>query len=457
MNSDSTTRGTWIRTWTLALVAMLAIQVTLIVPILAPIIAPAIAHADDPGVATESAATLPDSLVYTFGFGSSTSTTCSNVDGADPKGSLTFANTFLFGRTSTTTAKGNGDGIVFHIDPAGSNYTIDHLFTGAKTDGNDPRHNAMTLDGTVLYGTTLTGGKHGTGTIFSIDDDGTGYSTPPLFDFDKSQQKNNGDMPHSCFALTNGVLYGMTSEGGSKGLPTGDGAIFSFDPGTATYSRLHSFDGKHGSDPHGQPILDPTGTTLYGMTRAGGKHNVGVIFSLGPGSCPALSVCFKLKTLHNFSCPQNATPSCIDSSDGATPDHGTLVQSGTTLFGLTTAGGKFGMGIIFSQELTGKKKFKVLHSFANGANDGQNPFGSLMLNGSTLYGTTRLGGNQNLGTVFQIDTSGNNYARVHDFQGGNSDGAHPIDDVILVNNTLYGMTEAGGKCNNGVIFAIALP
>jgi uncharacterized repeat protein (TIGR03803 family) len=408
-------------------------------------IAPAVAHA-------------ADNLVHTFGTGMSGGNSCNNLDGADPKGSLTFANNFLFGRTSNTTSQGNGDGIIFHIDPAAmtpdTTYSIDHKFTGFSTDGNNPRHNAMTLVGTVLYGTTLTGGKHDTGTIFSINEEGTGYSTPPLFDFQGSGKKNNGVMPHSCFALNGGgVLFGMTSEGGTKGLPTGNGTIFSFDPQSATYSRIYSFDGKHGSDPHGQPIFDPNGTTIYGMTREGGKHNVGVIFSFNLSTK-------KIKTLHDFSCPNNATPACINSSDGATPDHGTLVQSGTTLYGLTSAGGKFGLGTIFSYDLS-KKKFKVIRSFGPAStNDGQNPFGSLMLNGGVLYGTTRLGGNAGLGTVFQINTDGTGYARLHNFLGGTADGANPIDDVILVAgtpNTLYGMTEAGGKCNNGVIFSIALP
>jgi uncharacterized repeat protein (TIGR03803 family) len=409
-------------------------------------IAPAVAHADG----------IPDVLIHTFGFGTSGGSNCNNVDGAAPKGSLTFANNFLFGRTSTTTAQGNGDGIIFHIDPAAINpdttYTIDHQFTGFSSDGNNPRHNAMTLVGPVLYGTTLTGGKHDTGTIFSIADNGSGYSTPPLYDFQGNMKKNNGDMPHSCFALSGGgVLYGMTSEGGTKGLPTGNGTIFSFDPQTATYTKLYSFDGaQHGSDPHGQPILDPNGTLVYGMTRTGGKHNVGVIFSYNLSTK-------KIKALHHFACPQNATPLCIDKIDGATPDHGTLVQSGTTLFGLTSAGGKFGLGTIFSYDLS-KKKFTVLRSFGpNTTNDGQNPFGSLMLNGNVLYGTTRLGGSSGLGSVFQINTDGTGYARVHNFSGGNGDGANPIDDVILVSNTLYGMTEAGGKCNNGVIFSIPLP
>src|SRR5260370_5191902 len=310
----------------------------------------------------------------------------------------------------------------------------------------------MTLNGTVLYGPTLIGGQHNNGTIFSINDDGTGFSKPPLFDFPTGQRKNGGDMPHSCFAINNGILYGMTSQGGTKGLPTGDGAIFSFDPQTSTYTRLYSFDGsKHGSDPHGQPILDPTGATLYGMTRTGGKHNVGVIFSFDLSSKT-------FTKLHVFACPgANAAPACADSTDGASPDHGTLVQSGTMLFGLTTAGGKNGLGTVFSYDLN-LKKFTVLHSFGPAStNDGQNPFGSPMLMASTLYGTTRFAASSILCTVFQINTDGTNYARIHDFHGGTADGANPIDDVILISGSLYGMTESGGTCNLGTIFSVVAP
>jgi hypothetical protein len=130
MSSELTTR----RRWILATIAVLTFQVTL-------------------GVAGVAQAT--DTVIYTFALANNV---CSNLDGADPKGSLTFANGFLFGTTSSTSGKGNLDGIIFHIDPAGSNYTIDHLFTGTTSDGRDPESNAMTLDGTVLYGTTLTGG-----------------------------------------------------------------------------------------------------------------------------------------------------------------------------------------------------------------------------------------------------------------------------------------------------------
>ncbi|MDO8431802.1 MAG: hypothetical protein Q7S58_05260 [Candidatus Binatus sp.] len=398
-----------------------------------------------------SAAQLPETVIRSFGTGPGGTTCTSSVDGAVPKGSLTFANGFLFGRTTTTTASTPGDGIIFHVDPDGNGYDIDHVFTGAKPDGNNPRHSAMTLDGMVLYGTTLIGGKHDNGTIFSIKDDGSSYSGP-LLDFQASSAGNNGDQPHSCFALNSasGLLYGMTSQGGTHGGATGDGTIFSFDPSTSAYTRLFSFDGtKRGADPHGEPILDPNGATLYGMTREGGKKNVGVIFSYNTASNA-------FKTLHSFTCPKNAVPGCISKKDGASPDHGNLVQSGGTLYGLTTFGGKFGAGVAFSILTTGKK-FKVLHSFGKaGSNDGQHPYGSLLLVGTTLYGTTRDGGKLNLGTAFQINTDGSAFARIHDFSG-KPDGANPIDNVILVGGSLYGMTTVGGKCDFGAIFAIQLP
>ena len=393
-----------------------------------------------------AAIALPEIVIYSFGFGPSSSVCRLAVDGAIPKGSLTLANGFLFGRTSITTASTPGDGIIFHIAPDGSGYSIDHVFTGAKPDGNNPRHGAMTLDGTVLYGTTLTGGQHDNGTIFSINDDGTGYSGP-LLDFPASTAGNDGNQPHSCFALKSGsgLLYGMTSQGGNNG----DGAIFSFDTASSAYSKLFSFDStKRGSDPHGQPILDPNGTTLYGMTGAGGKHGVGTIFSFSTATN-------KIKILHKFNCPGNATPACISAKNGASTDHGNLVQSGTTLYGMTTFGGQFGAGIVFSMSTTGKK-FRVLHSFGNGTNDGQHPYGSLLLAGSTLYGTTRDGGKNGDGTVFQINTDGTGYARIHHFSG-KPDGAFPLDNVILVNGSLYGMTTVGGKCDFGAIFAIQLP
>ena len=225
-----------------------------------------------------------ETLLYSFGVGP-TPDKCKINDGADPRGSLTYVPTtgLLFGFTSTTTSEGNGDGTIFQIMPNGAGYVVDHFFTGTKSDGSDPQHNAMTLIGTVLYGTTLTGGQHDNGSIFGINDDGSGYSSPLLFNFPTSATNNSGDQPFSNFVAVGSVLYGMASMGGHKGGSTGDGVIFSFDTSSDTYTRLHSFDGADGFDPHGQLILDPNGHTFYGMTLTGGTANVGVDLLLQHG------------------------------------------------------------------------------------------------------------------------------------------------------------------------------
>jgi uncharacterized repeat protein (TIGR03803 family) len=391
-----------------------------------------------------------ETVLHSFGEGP-TAGKCKVSDGSDPRGSLTFVTGtgLLFGRTATTTSEGNGFGTVFQIMPSGAGYLVDHSFTGTKSDGSDPQHNSMTLVGTVLYGTTLTGGQHNTGSIFSINDDGTGYSSPLLFDFPTSAANNLGDMPFSNFVAVGSVLYGMTSQGGHRGGLTGDGVIFSFDTTGNTYTRVHSFDGADGFDPHAQLILDPNGKTFYGMTPVGGTANVGVVFSFNMAKN-------KYKVLHQFACPNNGAPTCVDGSNGATPDHGTLVQNGTMLFGMTTAGGKYGAGTLFSIHTDGTH-FKIVQSFGKpGTNDGINPYGSLLLNGTVLYGTTRLGGSKGDGTVFQINTDGTNYDRIWEFQGA-PDASKPIDNVILVDNTLYGMTEVGGQCGNGAIFSLVPP
>jgi uncharacterized repeat protein (TIGR03803 family) len=401
-----------------------------------------------------------ETVLYSFGVGP-TADKCNKDDGADPKGSLTYvlATGLLFGTTATTTSNGLGFGSIFQIMPTGAGYAIDHFFNGPTSDGNGPQNNAMTLVGDVLYGTTVTGGQNHNGAIFSINDDGSNYSSPLLYDFTTPTAKNSGDQPYGNFVAIGSVLYGMTSQGGLNGPAPEDGTIFSFDTSAGTYKRLYSFNGAHGFDPHGQLILDPNGKTFYGMTHAGGTADAGVVFSFSY-TCKTSKSTEKCKSnykvLHSFNCPSNGFPMCIDGSDGASPDHGTLVQSGSTLFGLTTEGGKYGNGVLFSV-LTSGKHFTVLHSFGNtSSNDGSNPQGSLLLNGTTLYGTTRLGGNKGKGSVFQINTDGTNYDRIWDFQDA-PDAQKPFDNVILLDNTLYGTTEVGGQCGNGAIFAVVPP
>ena len=393
-------------------------------------------------------AASPSSTIYSFG-------TTQPIDGGVPKGSLTYVNGWLFGRTTTTIATMptpastpiGSYGVIFHFDPdnVASSYSIDHVFAGHDADdGDNPRHDAMTPFNNQLYGTTLEGGSHNNGIIFSIGQDGTGYQVL------LSLHNSIGEESHSCFVVANNILYGMTASGGDNG----EGVIFSFDPtptptptATATstpanFQTLFSFAcaSSTGKEPHGRLTLDPDWTTLYGMTRKGGEHDLGVVFSIDTNGD-------NYTELHDFA---------GGDSDGATSDHGYVVQSGHHLYGMTTNGGHHDDGVIFKLNID-DQSFQLLHRFGETHHDGKNPYGSLLLVGNQLYGTTANGGDNDLGTVFVINTSGNNYQRLYSFGGktNNGDGSKPIDNVILVNGWLYGMTTEGGAHNQGAIFKVS--
>ena len=98
--------------------------------------------------------------------------------------------------------------------------------------------------------------------------------------------------------------------------------------------------------------------------------------------------------------------------------------------------------------------FTNLHNFKAGVKtDGFNPYASLIISGSTLYGTT-YGGGSNSGVVFAIKTDGTGYTNVYTFTSVGNDGYKPHGELLLSGNTLYGTTEAGGTHGAGNVFKV---
>jgi uncharacterized repeat protein (TIGR03803 family) len=95
---------------------------------------------------------------------------------------------------------------------------------------------------------------------------------------------------------------------------------------------------------------------------------------------------------------------------------------------------------------------EVLHSFTN---DGENPYGALVLGGDgNFYGTTSQGGASGNGTVFRMTPSGV-LTTVLSFDGAN--GTRPIAGLARGSDgNLYGTTESGGTNNRGTVFQITL-
>ena len=101
----------------------------------------------------------------------------------------------------------------------------------------------------------------------------------------------------------------------------------------------------------------------------------------------------------------------------------------------------------------------VLYTF-KGSPDGAYPlYGDLLFLASNIYDTTDQGGNDNVGTAYELTPSGSGYTEtvIYSF-GGGSDGGAPDGGVIPdgVGN-LYGTTDNGGIHSSGTVFQLMPP
>ena len=107
------------------------------------------------------------------------------------------------------------------------------------------------------------------------------------------------------------------------------------------------------------------------------------------------------------------------------------------------------LGLLWVSATVTAQTFTVIKNF--NYVDGYDPWGSLTLSDGVLYGTTRLGGGSDGGTVYKMNTDGTDYTVLKNF----SDGAALYAGVTLVDGMLYGTTRYGGVSNYGTVFIVS--
>jgi uncharacterized repeat protein (TIGR03803 family) len=336
-------------------------------------------------------------------------------DGAYPPSGLALSgvpgNT-LYG----TTLRGgtNGTGVIFSLNTNGSNFTVLHTFGAASSLPTPIQPDTITtnVDGAcpygellgwlgVLYGTTALGGTNASGTIFSLNTDGTDFKVLHSF-------AANG------YALTN--------------RPYGQG------------TNADGFYSTAG--------LVNQGEMLFGTTSAGGTNQNGVVFGLNTDGS-------NFTILHTFSPVKFPLRT---NYDGSWPSG--LVISGTNLYGVTAGwGGYIGWGTIFSLSTDGNS-FTQLHSFFPNT-DGAPSLATLVKSGDILYGTTYQNGSSGNGTIFSLNVDGSGFKVIHaftsSFNNTNTDGAYTTSGLVLSGNVLFGSPQEGGSQGFGTVFALQLP
>jgi uncharacterized repeat protein (TIGR03803 family) len=285
----------------------------------------------------------------------------------------------------------------------------------------------LTLSGNTLYGTAVTGGTGGGGTVFAVNTDGPSFTNLQSF-------ANGAWIPLGKLNLSGNTLYG-----------TAGGWLFKVNIDGSGFTNLYNLGGS---------LRARAGATLFDTTEFSGDSGNGTVFAVNTDATG-------FTNLHSFTASHRNSFGLYTNSDGAKP-YGPLVLSEATLYGTAGSVGSSAAGVVFKLDADGTG-FRVLHSFNTA--DGANPIG-LVLSGQTLYGTTSEGGDSGHGSVFKLNTDGSGFTNLHSFSmfggyvtnsitffGTNSDGASP-NALALSDDTLYGTASSGGSSGGGTVFAV---
>ncbi len=313
--------------------------------------------------------------------------------GSNPRGSLIQVNNEkLYG---TTYSGGKfGWGVIFECDIFTGSFTKIADFSG-KENGSNPYGSMILLNNGKVVGMTKTGGDDNMGVIFE-QDTATGALSKK---FDFTSAENIGQPSSSLILADNGKLYGITNGGEyNKGL------LFEWDPSTGSFTRKLDFNGSiNGSGP-GISLMKADNGKLIGITGYGGEHNKGVIFEWDPVT-------------------DNYEKKLDLESYSATPFSPLIQDNKGKFYGIMTGVGEYFYGTIFEWNtatniITNRKTVIELW-------DGDFPVnGSLMLGSNgKIYGSTKIGGESDQGTVFEWDPITNNYIIKYSF--GPATGSNP--------------------------------
>ena len=334
---------------------------------------------------------------------------------ADPAGDL-------FGVTEGDT--GADKGAVFEIPAGTSTLHIIHTFAGGA-EGSQPNSLVIDTHGN-LFGTTLSEGASGHGTLFEIPHGTTTLQT--LAPFNAGFQANVAsfvDSADNVFGVNVGTIYELVA---------GSGQITTV---TASLS--------------GQTITNlveaPDGT-IFGATQFSGANNDGTVFKIPAGTTAPVTIA-----------------SFDGTNNGRTPVGVSLAANGD-LFGVTRFGGANNVGTAF-KVVKDSGTITVLNSFSSAS--GSEPVTPPLLNTSGgFYGVAATGGAGGFGTFYELNASDNSITDLVDLtnsevaqSGGtflastsSSPGTNPTDPVCLCTSA-GGLGHGSSPGGEGAIYGVS--
>jgi uncharacterized repeat protein (TIGR03803 family) len=174
---------------------------------------------------------------------------------------------------------------------------------------------------------------------------------------------------------------------------------------------------------------------FWGVLETGGEYYSGSVYSINEKGDN-----FKVK--HSFKTVVGEWP------------RGVLCKKNENTYYGIASGGLYRGGLIFQFDPL-SKNYKVLFNFSN--NDGWSPEGGLLLLDNKLYGVTYEGGTNRKGIIYCFDLYTNTLKVLHNFDGINQySNIGAKTQLVVLNNTLYGLTKNGGEYDKGTLYSYNL-
>ena len=397
-----------------------------------------------------------------------------SADGARPLAALLQG---LDGALYGTTVNGGAHegGTVFRVAPDGTGFAVLHSFDALTfslsgltsggalfTNGGGalPVGALVQAAGGTLYGAAGLGGSAGTGVVFKINPDGTGFRV--IHNFGRLGEpaigRNRGGAGPSALTLgMDGLLYGVALHEGMGG----GGVVFRLGQDGKDFQVLHAFQGvahdtdtnEDGALPVAAPVFGRDGA-LYGTTTSGGRIGCGVIYRLTADGA-------QLTVLHHFQRRGTASE-----AGGVLPEGALTPSPDGFLYGTTRQGGANDGGTLFKIGQDGTN-FTLLHTFPgpdDDGGDGRLPAATPLLGrDGRLYGLTGRGGANGVGTLYWASLDGSKFVVLHDFAAPdasyhNADGMYPQASLLQGRDgALYGAAVGGGPNGTGTVFRLMPP
>jgi len=329
---------------------------------------------------------------------------------ASPNGAYPWAAPILDtnGNLYGTTLGGGSfnHGVVYELVPNGTKTVRTLKVLASLSDGVSPygqlsyqgAATGVLFDGmSPLYGTTVQAGSSLSGSVYQLTLSGDAWNLTTLYKFCALADCQDGSQPVSAVTLdANGHIFGTTLAGGQ--FNQGVAYELTESDGTWGLSVLHDFCRKKkchdGAGPSNALVSDALGNFYDTASYGGANKNGGLIFKLAPDGT--------YTPVYNFCALRNC-------ADGALPRTDLLIGSGGTFYGVTTNGGGnnidssfAGGGTVFAFN---GSTLETLYSFCalKDCHDGEYPVGGLIMDAQgNLFGTTSAGGKYGAGVVFEL-------------------------------------------------------